>query len=70
MKIPVCIVGAGISGLACSHYLKKNGIDSVILEASMVYGGRIAELKNYSDFSLDLGGEEVYNQEGENVGEH
>ena len=36
LQVPVCIIGAGIAGLACAHYLKKNGIDSVILEASSV----------------------------------
>lgn len=35
------IVGAGISGLATAHYLRKAGIDATVLEASDRTGGKV-----------------------------
>ena len=40
-KLKVGIIGSGISGLGAAYYLKKHGIDSVVIEASMNPGGRI-----------------------------
>ncbi|GAB3196963.1 monoamine oxidase [Pontibacter aydingkolensis] len=37
----VIIVGAGLSGLSAAYYLKKKGIDALILEAGERWGGRI-----------------------------
>lgn len=37
----VIIVGAGLSGLAAAYYLKKGGIESLVLEAREREGGRI-----------------------------
>ncbi|MGB2670129.1 MAG: protoporphyrinogen oxidase [Candidatus Acidiferrum sp.] len=39
--LPVLIVGAGISGLACAYYLRKFGIDAHIVEAAPRPGGVI-----------------------------
>ncbi|MBI3896780.1 MAG: FAD-dependent oxidoreductase [Gammaproteobacteria bacterium] len=36
----VTIVGAGISGLACAHYLAQQGIGSTVLEATDQVGGK------------------------------
>ena len=38
---PVCIVGAGLTGLTLAYELKKAGIDSLLLEAAPRVGGRI-----------------------------
>lgn len=38
---PVCIVGAGLTGLTLAYELKKEGIDSLLLEAAPRVGGRI-----------------------------
>src|SRR5690348_12922347 len=35
----VIIIGAGIAGLACGCYLQMNGIQTEILEASLLPGG-------------------------------
>ncbi len=37
----VLIIGAGLSGLSAAYYLKKAGIDAVILEARERSSGRI-----------------------------
>jgi protoporphyrinogen/coproporphyrinogen III oxidase len=53
-RIPVLIVGAGISGLACAYYLRKSGIDAQIVEASSRPGGLIrSERRN--GYLLELG---------------
>jgi phytoene dehydrogenase-like protein len=51
---PVVIVGAGIAGLTCAHYLQKLGIASTILEASDGVGGRVRTDKT-EGFLLDRG---------------
>lgn len=38
---PVCIVGAGLTGLTLAYELDKEGIDSLLLEAGPRVGGRI-----------------------------
>lgn len=37
----VIVVGAGLSGLAAAYYLKKNGVEPLVLEARDRRGGRI-----------------------------
>jgi monoamine oxidase len=39
--IPVIVIGAGISGIAASSLLSKNGIKHIILESRDRIGGRI-----------------------------
>ncbi len=39
--VPVIVVGGGISGLACAHFLKEAGIQSLVLEAADQPGGFI-----------------------------
>ena len=38
---PVCIVGAGLTGLALAYELEKAGVDALLLEAAPRIGGRI-----------------------------
>jgi monoamine oxidase len=37
----VIIIGAGLSGLSAAYYLKKRGVDALVIEARERYGGRI-----------------------------
>ena len=52
--VPVLIVGAGISGLACAYHLRKSGIDAQIVEASPHPGGVIRS-EHRDGFLLELG---------------
>jgi oxygen-dependent protoporphyrinogen oxidase len=53
-RIPVLIVGAGISGLTCAYQLRKSGIDAHIVEAASQPGGVIRS-KRRDGFLLELG---------------
>jgi len=52
--VPVLVVGAGISGLALTYYLRKSGIDAQIVEASPRPGGVIRSERR-DGFLLELG---------------
>jgi oxygen-dependent protoporphyrinogen oxidase len=41
LQVPALIVGAGISGLICTHALRKAGVDAFVIEASGRAGGAI-----------------------------
>ena len=53
-RVPVLVVGAGISGLVCAHSLRKSGIDVQIVEASGLPGGVIRSERR-DGFLLELG---------------
>jgi polyamine oxidase len=63
----ICIIGAGVSGLACANKLKESGLNNIIiLEASDKLGGRVRKYpkeNKFADIDLDLGGEEVHGKE-------
>ena len=40
-EAPVCIVGAGLTGLTLAYELKKEGVEALVLEAGSRIGGRI-----------------------------
>lgn len=50
----VLIVGAGLAGLACAHYLTEAGLDAAVLEASDGPGGRV-RTDAVDGFLLDRG---------------
>jgi oxygen-dependent protoporphyrinogen oxidase len=53
-RVPILIVGAGISGLACAYYLRKSGLDAEVLEAAPRPGGVIRSERR-DGFLLELG---------------
>ena len=58
---PIVIVGAGAAGLYAGYVLKYLGVENfIILEASSVMGGRIAENNDFVDVPLDIGAEWIH----------
>lgn len=53
----VLIIGAGAGGLSAGYFLKQQGTDFEILEASSAYGGRMKINTSFSDFPIPLGAE-------------
>ncbi|MEM7379900.1 MAG: FAD-dependent oxidoreductase, partial [Bacteroidota bacterium] len=53
----VIIIGAGAGGLSSGYFLKQQGIDFEILEASDTYGGRMKTTNDFADFPIPLGAE-------------
>lgn len=51
----VIIIGAGAAGLYAGWLLDRLGVAYTILEASPVYGGRLAKLEGFADYPIDLG---------------
>jgi monoamine oxidase len=58
----VVVVGAGAAGLYAAYLLYLQGADVIILEASDRIGGRIRTLKNFADFPIELGAEEIHGE--------
>jgi monoamine oxidase len=48
-KIPVVIIGGGLSGLYAAYLLERQGIDYILLEARDMLGGRILSSKSLKD---------------------
>lgn len=59
----VIIVGAGAAGLYAAYLLHLQGVDVQLIEASDRIGGRIRALKNFADFTIELGAEEVHGEQ-------
>lgn len=51
----VHVIGAGIAGLGCAHYLNKKNINTIIYERGTTIGGRAACLDE-EGFTLEVGG--------------
>ena len=54
MDTKIVIIGAGITGLSLAHFLRKSGIDFILLEKESEPGGKIKTLIN-DDFTLECG---------------
>jgi len=52
------IVGAGASGLAAAFFLRRHGLESLIVERDAVPGGRMGTMR-LGDRSLDCGGKNI-----------
>jgi protoporphyrinogen/coproporphyrinogen III oxidase len=52
--IPVIVVGGGISGLACAHFLKRAGVRTLLLEADIQPGG-VIRTKSQNGFLVEEG---------------
>jgi len=48
-KIPVAIIGGGLSGLYAAYLLEQQGIEYILLEARNILGGRILSSKSLKD---------------------
>ncbi len=53
-KHKIVIVGAGVSGLTCAHYLRKSGFKVTLVEASDRVGGRL-RTEVFAGYRLDHG---------------
>lgn len=53
----VLIMGAGAGGLSAGYFLKQQGTEFDIIEASAAYGGRMKIHTGFSDFPIPLGAE-------------
>ena len=53
-QVEVCIVGAGLAGLACARALHFRGVECAVLEASDGVGGRV-RTDHVDGFLLDRG---------------
>ncbi|MEO1010903.1 MAG: FAD-dependent oxidoreductase [Bacteroidota bacterium] len=56
-KGKVLIIGAGAGGLSAGYFLRQQGTDFEILEASGNYGGRMRINTDFADFPIPLGAE-------------
>ncbi len=54
MSDPVVIIGAGLAGLCCASHLNREGVETLILEASDGVGGRVRTDQD-DGFLLDRG---------------
>ena len=53
----VLIIGAGAGGLSAGYFLKQQGTDFEIIEASSTYGGRMRIDTSFANFPIPLGAE-------------
>lgn len=53
----VLVIGAGAGGLSAGYFLKQQGTDFEIIEASSAYGGRMKINTSFADFPIPLGAE-------------
>jgi len=56
----ILIIGAGAAGLSAGYLLRQQKIPFTILEASSTWGGRVKTLKDWTDFPVEMGAEEIH----------
>lgn len=61
----VVVVGAGIAGLTAAYFLRAQGIEVELVEASPQAGGRIRSNRSFADFPIELGAEWVHGEESD-----
>lgn len=59
MEMPVVVVGAGVSGLACAGELCKEGVSVVVLDAGESIGGRLGSDSSHG-YRFDRGAQIVF----------
>jgi len=58
----VIIIGGGLAGIYAAELLRKYSINTLILEASNRFGGRVLSQNTFSDIPVELGGAEIKGQ--------
>ncbi|EIM78693.1 amine oxidase [Nitritalea halalkaliphila LW7] len=58
----VIIIGAGVAGLFAGEMLHRAGVPFEILEATDSYGGRLAPLRDFAPYSMDLGAQWLHGE--------
>jgi glycine/D-amino acid oxidase-like deaminating enzyme/nitrite reductase/ring-hydroxylating ferredoxin subunit len=53
LEVDVCVVGAGLAGLACAYELVREGRAVAVLEAGVVAGGETSRTTAHLSFALD-----------------
>jgi len=58
----VIIIGGGLAGIYAADLLRKYSINTLVLEASNRFGGRILSQNTFSDLPVELGASEIKGQ--------
>lgn len=66
-RMPVVIVGAGLTGLSAAYVLHENGVPVRVLEADAEVGGA-SKTVQFKGFRFDLGGHRFYTRNQEVLG--
>lgn len=61
----VVVVGAGIAGLTAAYFLRAQGVEVELVEASPQAGGRIRTNRSFADFPLELGAEWLHGEKSD-----
>jgi monoamine oxidase len=54
-RAPVLVIGGGPAGITAAYFLKKAGIDAIVLEGNDRVGGRVLTSTAWPDTPVDLG---------------